>query len=175
MQHCGCNKYFCYFWGRYCSWTETNILVTICLFLYFSMSLKNFIAPNAAPLFQHSCKLASWLITFAHLVTRCWLMSLRAVLGWFLRCSWLNKRKQWLGQSENLKGELCFAIKLGNCVWLPVSILYSCDLRQWKVPYRISGTWQRADQTAYNSDRCNCFCQRARTREQSPHCGSKQQ
>jgi len=140
--HCGCNKYLCYyFWGRYCRWIETNVLVTICLFLYFSMSLKNFIAPNTAQLFQHSCKPASWLITFAHLVTLCCLMCLRAVLGWFLRCFWLNKRKQWLGQSENLKGELRFAIKLGNCVWLPVSVLYSCDLRQGKVSYWISGVW----------------------------------
>ena len=52
-----------------------------------------FTASHAALLSRHPCTQTSWLITFAHLVLLCWLMCLRTVLGWFLRCSWLNKIK----------------------------------------------------------------------------------
>jgi len=31
---------------------------------------------------------------------------------------------------KKLNGTLCFVIKLANCMLLPVSVLYSCDLRQ---------------------------------------------
>jgi len=75
-------------------------------------------------------------------VLLCSLMCLTTVLGWFLRCFWQNKRKEWLGQNKSLKGKLCFVItKLANCTWLLVSVLYSCDLRQGTVLLHTEHLW----------------------------------
>ena len=48
--------YFCfYFWGQHCCWTETNILVTICLFLITFHCPQLFYCPPALPLFRRPC------------------------------------------------------------------------------------------------------------------------
>jgi len=52
-------------------------------------------------------------------------------LGWFLRCSWLNNRKQWLGPSER-QVMLCYETsQLHFCSFLvavPRSFLHSSEV-----------------------------------------------